>query len=141
MVGLYLNPPEQAIVLCVDEKSQIQALDRTQPWLPIKKGRAATMTHDYKRNGTTTLFAALEVVTGRVIGECLPRRWSSLVVFYRAVSSWLRRSRTLMCRSRHWRARAESPISVMLSHDPCLGVWWISKRWARARAFSGSDAT
>ena len=77
MVGLYLNPPEQAIVLCVDEKSQIQALDRTQPWLPIKKGRAATMTHDYKRNGTTTLFAALEVVTGRVIGECLPRHRAS----------------------------------------------------------------
>jgi len=73
VVGLYLNPPEQAIVLCVDEKSQIQALDRTQPSLPIKKGRAATMTHDYKRNGTTTLFAALEVATGTVIGECLPR--------------------------------------------------------------------
>ena len=77
VVGLYLNPPEQAIVLCVDEKSQIQPLDRTQPWLPIKKGRAATMTHDYKRNGTTTLFAALEVVTGRVIGECLPRHRAS----------------------------------------------------------------
>ena len=77
VVGLYLNPPEQAIVLCVDEKSQIQALDRTQPSLPIKKGRAATMTHDYKRNGTTTLFAALEVVTGRVIGECLPRHRAS----------------------------------------------------------------
>ncbi|MCA1693809.1 MAG: IS630 family transposase, partial [Actinobacteria bacterium] len=59
VVGLYLNPPEKAIVLCVDEKSQIQALDRTQPGLPMKKGRAGTMTHDYKRNGTTTLFAAL----------------------------------------------------------------------------------
>ena len=63
VVGLYLNPPEHALVLCVDEKSQIQALDRTQPGLPIKKGRCGTMTHDYKRNGTTTLFAALE--TGR----------------------------------------------------------------------------
>jgi transposase len=63
----------RALVLCVDEKSQIQALDRTQPGLPIKKGRAATMTHDYKRNGTTTLFAALNVKTGEVIGECLPR--------------------------------------------------------------------
>ena len=73
VVGLYMNPPDKALVLCVDEKSQIQALDRTQPGLPIKKGRAATMTHDYKRNGTTTLFAALNVKTGEVIGECLPR--------------------------------------------------------------------
>jgi transposase len=73
VVGLYLNPPEHAIVLCMDEKSQIQALDRTQASLPIKPGRAGTMTHDYKRNGTTTLFAALDVLTGSVIGQCLPR--------------------------------------------------------------------
>ncbi len=73
IVGLYLNPPENAIVLCMDEKSQIQALDRTQASLPMKKGRAGTMTHDYKRNGTTTLFAALDVLTGAVIGQCLPR--------------------------------------------------------------------
>src|SRR6266540_3740403 len=73
IVGLYLNPPDRALVLCVDEKSQIQALDRTQPGLPLKKGRAATMTHDYKRHGTTTLFAALDVKSGLVIGECQPR--------------------------------------------------------------------
>lgn len=73
VVGLFLDPPDKAVVLCVDEKSQIQALDRTQPGLPMKKGRAETMTHDYKRNGTTTLFAALDVKTGEVIGECLPR--------------------------------------------------------------------
>ncbi|MBI2820593.1 MAG: IS630 family transposase [Acidobacteria bacterium] len=73
VVGLYLNPPQQAIVLCVDEKSQIQALDRTQPGLPLKKGRCGTMTHDYKRNGTTTLFAALEVLQGRVVGQCYER--------------------------------------------------------------------
>ena len=73
VIGLYLNPPENAIVLCMDEKSQIQALDRTQPSLPMKKGRIGTMTHDYKRNGTTTLFAALDVLTGSVIGQCLPR--------------------------------------------------------------------
>src|SRR5271170_782012 len=73
VVGLYMNPPEKAIVLCMDEKSQIQALDRTQASLPMKPGRAGTMTHDYKRNGTTTLFAALDVLTGTVIGECLPR--------------------------------------------------------------------
>ena len=70
VVGLYLNPPDQALVLCVDEKSQIQALDRTQPGLPLKKGRCGTMTHDYKRKGTTTLFAALQVLNGKVIGEC-----------------------------------------------------------------------
>ena len=73
VVGLYLNPPQQAIVLCVDEKSQVQALDRTQPGLPLKKGRCGTMTHDYKRHGTTTLFAALEVLQGRVIGQCYAR--------------------------------------------------------------------
>jgi transposase len=70
IVGLYLNPPEHALVLSVDEKSQIQALDRTQPGLPMKKGRGATMTHDYKRNGTTTLFAALNVANGEVFGLC-----------------------------------------------------------------------
>jgi transposase len=73
IVGLYMSPPEHALVLCCDEKSQIQALDRTQPGLPLKKGRAATMTHDYKRNGTTTLFAALNVLDGQVIAQCQPR--------------------------------------------------------------------
>ena len=73
VVGLYLNPPDKSLVLCVDEKSQIQALDRTQPGLPLKKGRCGTMTHDYKRNGTTTLFAALSMLDGQVIGECMPR--------------------------------------------------------------------
>jgi len=73
VVGLYLNPPEKAVVLCMDEKSQVQALDRTQPSLPMVKGRAETMTHDYKRNGTTTLFAALNVLAGSVIGQCLPK--------------------------------------------------------------------
>jgi transposase len=70
IVGLYMSPPEHALVLCCDEKSQVQALDRTQPGLPLKKGRAETMTHDYKRNGTTTLFAALNVLDGQVIGQC-----------------------------------------------------------------------
>jgi len=73
IVGLYMSPPEHALVLCCDEKSQIQALDRTQPGLPLKKGRAETMTHDYKRNGTTTLFAALNVLNGQVIGQCQQR--------------------------------------------------------------------
>lgn len=73
VVGLYLNPPEHALVLCCDEKSQIQALDRTQPGLPLKKGRCGTMTHDYVRHGTTTLFSALELLEGRVIGLCQKR--------------------------------------------------------------------
>jgi len=73
VVGLYLNPPEHALVFCCDEKSQIQALDRTQPGLPIKRGRAGTMTHDYKRNGTATLFAALNTIDGKVISMCAPR--------------------------------------------------------------------
>ena len=73
IVGLYLNPPDKSLVLCVDEKSQIQALDRTQPGLPLKKGRCGTLTHDYKRHGTTTLYAALSLLDGRVIGDCMPR--------------------------------------------------------------------
>jgi len=73
IVGLYVEPPDHAVVLSVDEKSQIQALDRTQPGLPMKKGRAGTMTHDYKRHGTTTLFAALDVLEGKVIGRCMQR--------------------------------------------------------------------
>jgi transposase len=86
VVGLYLNPPDKALVLCVDEKSQIQALDRTQPGLPMKKGRAGTMTHDYKRNGTTTLFAALNMLDGSVIGTCMPRhRHSEFLSFLKLI--------------------------------------------------------
>ncbi|MCA1699166.1 MAG: IS630 family transposase [Actinobacteria bacterium] len=86
VVGLYLDPPEQAVVLCMDEKSQIQALDRTQASLPMKKGRSGTMTHDYKRNGTTTLFAALDVLSGAVIGQCLPRhRHEEFLKFLRTI--------------------------------------------------------
>src|SRR5690606_16567481 len=77
VVGLYLNPPEHALVLSCDEKSQIQALERTQPGLPMKRGRAGTYTHDYRRNGTTTLFAALNTVDGRVISLCQPRHTHS----------------------------------------------------------------
>ena len=86
VVGLYLNPPDKAIVLCADEKSSVQALDRTQASLPMIPGRAQTMTHDYKRHGTTTLFAALDVLTGTVIGQCLPRhRHQEFVKFLRAI--------------------------------------------------------
>jgi transposase len=88
VVGLYLNPPDKALVLCVDEKSQIQALDRTQPGLPIKKGRCGTLTHDYKRNGTTTLFAALSMLDGKVIGDCMPRhRHQEFIRFLKKIDS------------------------------------------------------
>ena len=88
VVGLYLDPPEHALVLCVDEKSQIQALDRTQKSLPIYPGRCETMTHDYKRNGTTTLFAALDVLEGRLIGQCMPRhRHQEFIKFLRRIDA------------------------------------------------------
>src|SRR5271170_4650986 len=88
VVGLYLNPPEKALVLCVDEKSQIQALDRTQPGLPMKKGRCGTRTHDYKRHGTTTLFAALDFLQGHVIGQCYERhRHQEFLKFLRQLNA------------------------------------------------------
>ena len=88
IVGLYLNPPEHALVLCADEKSQIQALDRTQPGLPLKKGRCGTMTHDYKRNGTATLFAALNAFDGTVISMCDDRhRHQEWLKFLRVIDS------------------------------------------------------
>lgn len=86
VVGVYLNPPDKAVVMCIDEKSQVQALNRTQPGLPMKPGRCGTMTHDYKRNGTTCLFAALNVLEGKVIGSCFPRhRHVEFLKFLRSV--------------------------------------------------------
>ena len=96
IVGLYLDPPERAVVLCVDEKSQIQALDRTQPGLPLKEDHAATLTHDYKRHGTTTLFEGLDVKSGRVIGECRPRhRAREFLKFLRRIDRDVPRSRAV----------------------------------------------
>jgi hypothetical protein len=94
VVGLYMNPPDKALVLCVDEKSQIQALDRTQPGLPMKKGRAGTMTHDYKRHGTTTLFAALDLKSGIVIGDCQPRhRAKEFIRFLKRIARCVKSTR------------------------------------------------
>ena len=88
VAGLYVDPPAHAVVLSVDEKSQIQALDRTQPGLPMKKGRAGTMTHDYKRHGTTTLFAALDVLEGTIIGRCMQRhRHQEFIRFLNAIEA------------------------------------------------------
>jgi transposase len=91
-----MSPPEHALVLCCDEKSQVQALDRTQPGLPMKKGRAATMTHDYKRNGTTTLFAALNVLDGQVIAQCQQRhRHTEWLKFLRKIDRETPKDKTL----------------------------------------------
>lgn len=96
IVGLYLDPPDRAVVLCVDEKSQIQALDRTQPGLPLKKGRASAMTHDYKRHGTTTLSAALDVKSGLVIGDCMPRhRAKEFLSFLRRIDRAVKKPRDI----------------------------------------------
>lgn len=96
IVGLYLSPPEHALVLCVDEKSQIQALDRTQPGLPLKRGRGATMTHDYKRNGTATLFAALNTSNGEVMGLCMERhRHQEWLRFLRLIDQTIPEDRQL----------------------------------------------
>jgi transposase len=96
VVGLYVDPPAHAIVLSVDEKSQIQALDRTQPGLPLKKGRAGTMTHDYKRNGTTTLFAALNVLEGKVIGRCMQQhRHQEFIRFLNAIEAELPKGKSV----------------------------------------------
>ena len=93
VVGLYVDPPDKALVFCVDEKSQIQALQRSQPGLPMKPGRAGTMTHDYKRHGTTTLFAALNVLEGTVIGSCLVRhRHQEFRKFLKQIAGWLRQA-------------------------------------------------
>jgi transposase len=96
IVGLYVDPPEHAVVLSIDEKSQIQALDRTQPGLPMKKGRCGTMTHDYKRNGTTTLFAALNVLDGTVIGRCMQRhRHQEFIRFLNATEAAVPKAKSI----------------------------------------------
>src|SRR2546429_6405107 len=96
IVGLYVNPPSHAIVLSVDEKSQIQALDRTQPGLPMKKGRAGTITHDYKRHGVTTLLAALNVLEGKVIGQCMKRhRHQEFIRFLNVIEARVSKKKTI----------------------------------------------
>src|SRR5258707_1003235 len=96
IVGLYVDPPDHAVVLSVDEKSQIQALDRTQPGLPMKKGRAGTVTHDYKRHGVTTLFAALNVLEGKVIGQCMKRhRHQEFIRFLNVIEARVPKKKTI----------------------------------------------
>src|SRR5438309_6753183 len=119
VVGLYLNPPQQAIVLCVDEKSQIQALDRTQPGLPLKKGRCGTMTHDYKRNGTTTLFAALEILQGKVVGQCYKRhRHQEFLKFLRRLNEEFPEPLALHLVLDNYGTHAEAEVQAWLKKHP-----------------------
>ncbi|MGH8182768.1 MAG: IS630 family transposase [Rhodanobacteraceae bacterium] len=119
IVGLYLAPPEHALVLCCDEKSQVQALDRTQPGLPMKKGRAATMTHDYKRNGTTTLFAALNVLDGQVIAQCQPRhRHSEWLKFLRQIDRETPQHKTLHLICDNYATHKHPNVQAWLAKHP-----------------------
>jgi len=118
-VGLYLNPPQKAVVLCLDEKSQIQALDRTQPGLPLKKGRCGTMTHDYKRNGTTTLFAALSVLDGKVTGECHSRhRHQEWLKFLRRLDREFPQELELHCVMDNYGTHKEPHVQAWLKKHP-----------------------
>ena len=132
VVGLYLNPPEKAIVLCVDEKSQIQALDRSQASLPMKKGRAGTMTHDYKRNGTTTLFAALNVLEGSVVGQCLPRhRHQEFLKFLRTLDRQFPAELELHLIVDNYRTHKHANVDAWLSKHPRFKLHFIptSSSW------------
>jgi transposase len=119
VVGLYVDPPAHAIVLSVDEKAQIQVLDRTQPGLPMKKGRAGTMTHDYKRHGTTTLFAALDVLEGKVIGRCMQRhRHQEFIRFLNAIEAQVAARKNRACDPRQLRRPHASESAAMADRHP-----------------------
>ena len=119
IVGLYMSPPENALVLCCDEKSQVQALDRTQPGLPLKKGRAQTMTHDYKRNGTTTLFAALNVLDGSVIGQCQQRhRHTEWLRFLRQIERQTPTGKTLHLIADNYATHKHPEVQKWLKKHP-----------------------
>ena len=119
VVGLYMSPPQNALVLSIDEKSQIQALDRTQPGLPLKKGRVGTRTHDYKRNGTTTLFAALDVLKGEVIGQCLPRhRHQEFLTFLKLIDRTTPKHLDLHCIVDNYATRKKQEVKDWLAKHP-----------------------
>lgn len=119
IVGLYMSPPEHALVLCCDEKSQVQALDRTQPGLPLKKGRAQTMTHDYKRHGTTTLFAALNVLDGKVIGQCQQRHThAEWLKFLRKIDRETPKDKTLHLIADNYATHKHPAVQEWLARHP-----------------------
>ena len=132
VVGLYLNPPEHALVFCIAEKSQIQALDRTQPGLPMKKGRAGTMTHDYKRNGTTTLFAALDILKGEVIGQCMARhRHQEFLKFLKAIDRATPQKLDVHCIADNYATHKHPRIKAWLVRHPRFHLHFIptSSSW------------
>jgi transposase len=132
VIGLYMNPPEHALVFCIDEKSQIQALDRTQPGLPMKKGRAGTMTHDYKRNGTTTLFAALDVLKGEVIGRCMPRhRHQEFLRFLKVIDRRTPRHLDIHCIADNYATHNKQEVKDWLARHPRFHLHFIptSSSW------------
>jgi transposase len=132
VVGLYLNPPDHALVLCLDEKSQIQALDRTQPGLPMKKGRAGTMTHDYKRHGTTTLFAALDVLKGQVIGRCMPQhRHQEFLKFLKTIDRSTPKHLDLHCIADNYATHKKQAVKDWLAQHPRFHIHFIptSSSW------------
>lgn len=132
VVGIYLNPPEHALVFSFDEKSQIQALDRTQPGLPLKKGRAGTQTHDYKRNGTTTLFAALNLLDGTVIGECMPRhRHQEFLRFLNRLDRETPRDRPLHLILDNYQTHKHPKVKAWLKRHPRFHLHFIptSSSW------------
>src|SRR5215207_3796554 len=119
VVGLYISPPERALVLSVDEKTQIQALDRTQPGLPMKKGRAGTMTHEYKRHGVTTLFAALDVLEGKVIGQCMKRhRHQEFIRFLNLIDSRVSKKKTIHIILDNYAAHKHPKVRQWLRRHP-----------------------
>jgi transposase len=132
VVGLYMNPPDHALVFCIDEKSQIQALDRTQPGLPMKKGRAGTMTHDYKRNGTTTLFAALDVLNGEVIGRCMPQhRHQEFLKFLKAIDRSTGKRLDIHCIADNYATHKKQEVKDWLAKHPRFHLHFIptSSSW------------
>jgi len=126
VAGLYLNPPDKAIVLCVDEKSQIQALNRTQPGLPLKKGRCGTMTHDYKRNGTTTLFAALDLLQGKVIGDFHKRhRHQEFLKFLRRIDREFSGKQTLHLVMDNYGTHGHADVKAWLGKHPRFVIHYV----------------
>jgi transposase len=132
VVGLYMNPPDNALVFSVDEKSQIQALDRTQPGLPIKKGRCGTMTHDYKRHGTTTLFAALELLEGKIIGTCMKRhRHQEWIKFLKLIDAQTPSERDLHLIVDNYSTHKHPKVRAWLKKHPRFQIHFIptSSSW------------
>ena len=132
VVNLYMSPPEDAVVLSVDEKSQIQALDRTQPSLPMKKGRAGTMTHDYKRNGTTTLFAALNVLTGMVLGMCMKRhRNFEFLAFLKMIDKSIDKALQVHIIADNYATHKHANVNAWLAKHPRFHVHFVptSSSW------------